>query len=564
MNTELKYFYILLIVFVFIGCKNSTGSKITGTWDSSYTDNDIIISSTTTFSEGKNKYFKTKGELVTSNERSRYNCKFSARGDFRITENDILIMKYIDINFYDYNSDEDVYEGGIFGNILKDFASDYTKGLFSDILERWKNQTFSYKILSIDSENMIVEGINTYDKITFFKNKYSKKEREREFIDKIDRSSYNSDKLQIEFETKLSTDLPCYESAKLQFVKVGNSKKVNAAVIVEDKWTTILYYKGNRLVANIYHDGTNKPPVATTADIDCDGGPIKSGQNINAVAINEPLVLEQETNSEYVKYGSLRLGFDPQTFEGLRVIHKGGRVTQTTEPETKQNDRGGVVESINPRNKVIPRSSPKKIKTNVQKLIELLVSKGVSPVFANSQKYRADMGAESVGALLGKTITVDEYIKSEEDVYAEKFIESINKKITTFNKNKANKNEKKSSNLRRLVRNYYQYLEGDNWSDLEKMFPPILTRFYGEYNYSKFKVLTAAKDYKSKFNILSTEYNVRWETFKVNKKGDNYIVSFIMDYELIKRNSEKRSFVLTIFMEFDENSQIRSIYENKL
>lgn len=124
---------------------------------------------------------------------------------------------------------------------------------------------------------------------------------------------------------------------------------------------------------------------------------------------------------------------------------------------------------------------------------------------------------------------------------------------------------KTSSNLKRLVRNYYQYLEGDNWSDLEKMFAPILTRFYGEYNYSKFKVLSAAKDYKSKFNILSTEYNVRWETFKFIKITDeNCIVSFIMDYELIKRNSKKRFFVLNIFMEFDENRKIRSVYENKL
>jgi hypothetical protein len=84
MNTKMKYFYPLLIAFIFIGCKNSTGSKITGTWHSYYTYGDIIISSTTTFSEGKNKYFKTKGELVTSNNRARYNCKFSARGDFRI------------------------------------------------------------------------------------------------------------------------------------------------------------------------------------------------------------------------------------------------------------------------------------------------------------------------------------------------------------------------------------------------------------------------------------------------------------------------------------------------
>jgi hypothetical protein len=60
------------------------------------------------------------------------------------------------------------------------------------------------------------------------------------------------------------------------------------------------------------------------------------------------------------------------------------------------------------------------------------------------------MGAVSVGAFLGKTITVDEYIKSEEDVYAEKFIESINKKITTFNKNETN-HEKEEKMEERVI-----------------------------------------------------------------------------------------------------------------
>jgi hypothetical protein len=281
----------------------------------------------------------------------------------------------------------------------------------------------------------------------------------RELITKIDMSSYDANKLQSEFETKLSTDLPCYESAKLQFVKVGNSEKVNAAVKVEDKWTTILYYKGGKLVANVYYGGTNKPPVAITADIDCEGGSIESGQNINAVGINESLLLEQETNSKYVRYGSLRLGFDPQTFEELRVLHNGGKVTQTTEPETttqttEPETTTQTTQTTEPETKQNDSGEDSKetevVKTNIQKLIELLVSKGVSPVFANDQKYRADMGAVSVGALLGKTITVDEYIKSEEDVYAEKFIESINKKITTFNKNETN-HEKEEKMEERVI-----------------------------------------------------------------------------------------------------------------
>lgn len=155
----MKYFNLLLIAFAFIGCENSTRSKIAGTWDSSYTNNEITISSTTTFSEGKYQYFQTKGNLVTLN--GRYNCKFSASGDFRITENNILSLKYLDINFYDCNSD-------------------YVEGKFRDILGRLKHQTFSHKILSIDSETIITEDMDTYEITTYIRNRRIEREQERE------------------------------------------------------------------------------------------------------------------------------------------------------------------------------------------------------------------------------------------------------------------------------------------------------------------------------------------------------------------------------------------------
>lgn len=167
MNTELKYFYLLLIAFVFIGCKNSTRSKIAGVWDSSYTNDEITISSTTTFSEGKYQYFQTKGNLVTLN--GRYNCKFSALGGFTITENNILSLKYNDIRFYGCNSN-------------------YVESKTRAILGKLKHQTFSHRILSLDSETMITEDLDTYKTTTYIKNEYLEKQRERK-LDEAQRES---------------------------------------------------------------------------------------------------------------------------------------------------------------------------------------------------------------------------------------------------------------------------------------------------------------------------------------------------------------------------------------
>ena len=269
---NMKYFLILVLTIGFMGCKNSTKSKILGTWDFSYSNDEISVSGTTTFSEGKDQHFQTEANAVSLN--GRYNCKFSASGDFRITENNMLSLRYSDIRFYDH--------------------SNYGVSEIKAILRKLKHQTFSHDILSLDSETMIISDINTYEKITYIRSKT------KEIFD---------DHL-IEFQTKLSADLPCYESGKLSFVKMGDSKKINAAVKLEDKWTTVLQYKGSTLVAAVHYDGINKQPVVITADVDCKGG---------------STLPDKKTKSKYVNYGSIRLGFDPQTYEMLRELHNGGR-----------------------------------------------------------------------------------------------------------------------------------------------------------------------------------------------------------------------------------------------
>jgi hypothetical protein len=149
-------FLFATLVIGFVGCQNSTRSKITGIWESSYTNDDITMSSTTMFSEGKNKSFITKGNIVTSNG---YNCKFSTNGNFRITENNILSLMYGNVSIYKCNSN-------------------YVESKVRAILGKLKHLTFSHRILSLDSEIMITEDMDTYKKTTYMKNPYLTKQQE--------------------------------------------------------------------------------------------------------------------------------------------------------------------------------------------------------------------------------------------------------------------------------------------------------------------------------------------------------------------------------------------------
>lgn len=278
-------------------------------------------------------------------------------------------------------------------------------------------------------------------------------------IDKINMADYEDDgRVMSDFEVKLSSELPCYETAKLVFLKTEGSDLINIAAKQEGRWTTIFFFKNNKLTANVYFDGIDKDPVATTTTFDCGDG-VEQGQTINPVGINESLIVEQNTTTKYVTYGKLRIGFDSETFEKLRVLHNGGSkqssadndtetsteeptTTQTTtqQPDSNQNDTGGDEEVV---------AKPEE-KTNVQRLIDLLISKGVDEYFAKSEKYRASMGSVSVGALMGETITSQDYLNDEENLYAEKFIESIEKGITTFKRNETN-HDKEAKEEERII-----------------------------------------------------------------------------------------------------------------
>ena len=90
-----------------------------------------------------------------------------------------------------------------------------------------------------------------------------------------------------------------------------------------------------------------------------------------------------------------------------------------------------------------------------------------------------------------------------------------------------------------------------------------INRFYDKFNISKSEAISLAKSYNKTFDVISAEYNIRWNTLKVEKSNLFTTASFIMDFSIIRKNKNKPSnFVLNIVMEIDSNGKISSVYEN--
>lgn len=271
-------------------------------------------------------------------------------------------------------------------------------------------------------------------------------------INSIDMKEYEG-KMQSEFETRLSQELPCYTTGSLEFVKLESG--VDVAIRREKGWFTIFYYsKANKLTANIYHKTLNSEPIATSTDIDCSGG---GGTLKNVKGINESLLVEQ-SDSEDIMYGKIRVGVDRASYGEMKRLYSGGNQqssadndqesSTTTDTTTIKSDidTSGSNSDSGEDTPVIDTDV-----TNTQKLIDLLVSKGADERFVKIQSRRAEMGSIAVGALEGRTVTNDEYIKDEEDIYSLKFIESIEKGVTTINGSNETNHEKEAKEEDRVI-----------------------------------------------------------------------------------------------------------------
>ena len=271
-------------------------------------------------------------------------------------------------------------------------------------------------------------------------------------INSIDLSKYEG-KMQSEFETRLSQELPCYTTGSLEFVKLESG--VDVAIRREKGWFTIFYYnKANKLTANIYYKTLNSEPIATSTDIDCSGG---GGTLKNVKGINESLLVEQ-SDSEDIMYGKIRVGVDRASYSEMKRLYSGGNQQSSADDDQESStttdtttiksdiDTSGSNSDSGEDTTVIDTDI-----TNTQKLIDLLVSKGVDERLVKIQSRRAEMGSIAVGKLEGRTVTNDEYIKDEEEIYSLKFIESIEKGITTINGSNETNHEKEAKEEDRVI-----------------------------------------------------------------------------------------------------------------
>lgn len=118
--------------------------------------------------------------------------------------------------------------------------------------------------------------------------------------------------------------------------------------------------------------------------------------------------------------------------------------------------------------------------------------------------------------------------------------------------------------IKKLINNYYSYIEGNNYSELEDILNSHFTRYFSKYNLKKSEVIKMIKSYDKLFGVISKNAKVRWDTFKiVELENKNFKVTFTLDYSLDRVNKEKVSdFVIDTYIEVTKDYKICSIHED--
>ncbi|PIQ16753.1 MAG: hypothetical protein COW67_01195 [Flavobacteriales bacterium CG18_big_fil_WC_8_21_14_2_50_32_9] len=116
--------------------------------------------------------------------------------------------------------------------------------------------------------------------------------------------------------------------------------------------------------------------------------------------------------------------------------------------------------------------------------------------------------------------------------------------------------------LKLLISNYYNALSNDDFSVLNQLYASNLNRYYNKFDVPIIDAINLAKSYKEKYGIINLRHTVDWNTLKINKINDVYILEFKMDYETLRENKDKPSkFKLSIIIEVNSDLKIQSIYE---
>jgi hypothetical protein len=116
--------------------------------------------------------------------------------------------------------------------------------------------------------------------------------------------------------------------------------------------------------------------------------------------------------------------------------------------------------------------------------------------------------------------------------------------------------------LKERVSQYYTNLELRNINDLDEFLNPKIDKWYGKSNVSLNEIKIEVAKYYKKYPFTKTE--ILWDTFKVSKLNNDYLVSYKMIYKIRGIQKKKvKTFYLKIISIWDKNYKINSIIEEK-
>ncbi len=117
--------------------------------------------------------------------------------------------------------------------------------------------------------------------------------------------------------------------------------------------------------------------------------------------------------------------------------------------------------------------------------------------------------------------------------------------------------------IKNNISNYYKFIRNDNFSGLRNIFSNPIKRYYKKNEISFNQVLKEIESYKHRFPYTTTK--ILWDTYKLDKSGDDFIATYHLIHKIYFRKSKKwKSYYLKIFTRWDKNYKLKEIYEIKM
>lgn len=244
-----------------------------------------------------------------------------------------------------------------------------------------------------------------------------------------------------EFERKLFAEFDCArELRKKLVVKYSSKKKEEYGVVEDNGYRFIIREKDGKFYGAIQYKGE---VISRIREFNCSGYNTFYDEGPET-DLNEQQQYERVDGMTYTplagtkftivmtqaEYDKIKAHNAPKPEE--EPTPKEDPVTEPT-PEVQPSDNEAAVDDTDTDIEVKPKPEEKP-KSNVDKLIEVLIDNGYDERAAKVPNLRAVDGSVAVSNYLGRIVTQKEYEVKEEDYYADIFMKSILDGKTKFKK----------------------------------------------------------------------------------------------------------------------------------